>query len=318
MAKHISAAENRKIDCPACGMYVLSSMARHILKGEASSEIEWSNVQRAALSHMIRTRRDFELFMQTGLPYVDKRSLDRIAEQGLQLPIPSAQVRNLIRSIGDLERSSGSSVRPDMAALRAIVGAANTEALSNLAYDLQDAGHLSLVPSVNRSGVGLFVEARLTLAGWQIWEDIRTGKSATRDGFIAMEFGDPRLDEFIATHVQSRAAGELQVSIHRVDSPSVARAGIIDNIMREAIADAAFVLVELSHGNRGAYWEAGYAEGLGKPVIYLCEQAAWDNKNLRPHFDVNHCATVMWDKAEPDAFVGQLVATIRNSMRDET
>ena len=38
------------------------------------------------------------------------------------------------------------------------------------------------------------------------------------------------------------------------------------------VRDAAFVISDLTHDNSGAYWEAGYAEGLGKPVIYICEE----------------------------------------------
>ena len=54
------------------------------------------------------------------------------------------------------------------------------------------------------------------------------------------------------------------------DTPA---AGLIDNRMRAAIQAADFVVADLSHDNLGAYWEAGYAEGLGKPVIYKCEAA---------------------------------------------
>ena len=39
----------------------------------------------------------------------------------------------------------------------------------------------------------------------------------------------------------------------------VSRAGVIDNIMRIEVRDAKFVLVDLTHDNNGAYWEAGYA-----------------------------------------------------------
>jgi nucleoside 2-deoxyribosyltransferase len=63
----------------------------------------------------------------------------------------------------------------------------------------------------------------------------------------------------------------------------VSRAGVIDNILRAQICDAAFVLVDLTHDNTGAYWEAGYAEGLNTPVIYLCEQAKFDM--AKTHFD---------------------------------
>jgi nucleoside 2-deoxyribosyltransferase len=94
----------------------------------------------------------------------------------------------------------------------------------------------------------------------------------------------------------------------------VAQPGVIDNIMREKIRDAAFVLVDLSHDNAGAYWEAGYAEGLGKPVLYLCEQNKFDES--KTHFDVNHCTTVMWGGSKSnEKFASDLQATLRNSLK---
>ena len=39
----------------------------------------------------------------------------------------------------------------------------------------------------------------------------------------------------------------------------------------------------LSDDNNGAYWEAGYAEGLGIPVIYICEESKFDNKSKTTH-----------------------------------
>jgi nucleoside 2-deoxyribosyltransferase len=68
-----------------------------------------------------------------------------------------------------------------------------------------------------------------------------------------------------------------------VDMRDVATAGVIDNIMRAQIRDAAFILADLTDANPGAYWEAGFAEGLGKPVIYLCESAKFED--ARTHFD---------------------------------
>lgn len=89
-------------------------------------------------------------------------------------------------------------------------------------------------------------------------------------------------------------------------------AGVIDNIMREKIRDAAFVLVDLTHDNSGAYWEAGYAEGLGKPVVYLCEREKFSES--RTHFDTNHCTTVIWSDTAIDNFKEQLIATLRRSL----
>ena len=97
-----------------------------------------------------------------------------------------------------------------------------------------------------------------------------------------------------------------------VDMRNVTRAGIIDNIMRAQIRDAAFVIVDLTHDNSGAYWEAGYAEGLGKPVIYICEKTKF--KAVKTHFDTNHCTTVIWSEGADDGFTQELIATLRRSL----
>jgi len=48
------------------------------------------------------------------------------------------------------------------------------------------------------------------------------------------------------------------------DLRDVSRAGLIDNIMVTKIRDARFNIAGLTHDNRGAHWEAGFAEGPGK------------------------------------------------------
>ena len=57
----------------------------------------------------------------------------------------------------------------------------------------------------------------------------------------------------------------------------------------------------------------GYAEGLGKPVIYICEKAKFDKK--KSHFDTSHCTTVPWSIDDPEEFKRQLVATLRRWWR---
>lgn len=94
----------------------------------------------------------------------------------------------------------------------------------------------------------------------------------------------------------------------------VPQAGIVDNIMRIRIRDSAFVIADLTHDNSGAYWEEGYAEGLGKPVIYICEKTKFNEKTT--HFDTNHCTTVLWSEDDPEGFRKELIATLRRSLDD--
>src|SRR5207245_2489747 len=86
--------------------------------------------------------------------------------------------------------------------------------------------------------------------------------------------------------------------------------GLIDNRMRVDIRTAKFLVCDLTDENRGAYWEAGFAEGTGKPVFYTCEGKKFDS--VRPHFDTEHLFTVKWDLADPTSAAEELKAAIRN------
>ncbi len=93
------------------------------------------------------------------------------------------------------------------------------------------------------------------------------------------------------------------------------RAPLIDNQIRAALLSARFVISDLTQGSYGAYWEAGFAEGLGIPVIYTCEKTEW--KENKTHFDTNHMATVIWDVADLKTAENALVAMIRATLRAE-
>ena len=156
----------------------------------------------------------------------------------------------------------------------------------------------------------VFVDLNLTLEGWERYEREKRGELKGDYGFIAMQFGDPDLDSFVKSVVKPAVKEEIEYDL--VDMRDVARAGVIDDIMRVQIRDADFVIVDLTHDNSGAYWEAGYAEGLGKPVVYICERTKFQERGT--HFDTNHCTTVPWSKDAPDEFSQALIATLRRSL----
>ena len=150
----------------------------------------------------------------------------------------------------------------------------------------------------------------LALDGWERYEAGKRGEFEGNYGFIAMQFDDPDLDNFVRDVV--KPAVKQGTGYGLVDMRDVAQAGVIDNIMRIQIRDSAFVIADLTHDNYGAYWEAGYAEGLGKPVIYICEKAKFERD--RSHFDTNHCTTIPWSKDDSERFSRELIATLRRSL----
>jgi nucleoside 2-deoxyribosyltransferase len=94
-------------------------------------------------------------------------------------------------------------------------------------------------------------------------------------------------------------------------------AGLIDDRLRVEIRQCRFLIADLTNENRGAYWEAGFAEGLGKPVIYTCRKDVFEDKAKGTHFDTNHHLTVTWELDKLDDAVGRLKATIRATLPDE-
>ncbi|MGN1119179.1 MAG: hypothetical protein ACI4Q4_02400, partial [Oscillospiraceae bacterium] len=58
------------------------------------------------------------------------------------------------------------------------------------------------------------------------------------------------------------------------------------------IRNSKFVVAELTHNNNGAYFEEGYALGIGKPVIQLCK------KGVNLHFDIAQKNTIFWEREE--------------------
>jgi hypothetical protein len=189
------------------------------------------------------------------------------------------------------------------------VGAPSDELAFHLARELEQKGIISAEWMGLTTTGYVLDDATLSMEGWEQY-DVDKRDFDGNYGFIAMEFNDAILDKFVRDVVKPTIVEHLGLEI--LDMRDAARAGIIDDIMRITIRDAKFVIADLTHDNNGAYWEAGYAEGLGKPVVYMCEKTKFDKD--KPHFDVNHCTTVSWSADAPDDFRAEIVAVLRRSL----
>jgi nucleoside 2-deoxyribosyltransferase len=126
---------------------------------------------------------------------------------------------------------------------------------------------------------------------------------------------EPEKVPLLSYYIRQRtpAVEQTGFALERVsDTP---KAGSITNKILVDIRRSKFVLVELTFNNNGAYWEAGYAEGLGKPVIYLCNKA-W-HKRYGTHFDIRNHFTVFWTTKTLDKAGEELKAAIRATLPDE-
>lgn len=137
--------------------------------------------------------------------------------------------------------------------------------------------------------------------GFNRLDEIQRSKAKGNNALVAMQFGDEtrKLRECIRQGITD--AGYNAIFIDEVEHNDF----ITPEIMKY-IKDSKFVVADLTHQNNGAYFEEGFAMGLGKPVIQLCKNG------VKLHFDIAQKNTIMWEKEEeiPLRLMNRIKATI--------
>lgn len=286
------------VNCVRCGQYLLTGDADNSLKA-----LEPENPQlRSLLSHSIRLRQS-----GTETPVVMKSLVEAVAKE--KAPTPAEQRDSLILWIGSNQPSPAHSAKVNIAEVAASVGTfkeltMETESGWNWLHQQIGPERLYIVEPDGANG-----KFRLTMEGWRRYEEIKRLVQESRTAFMAMKFGDAQLTKLVDEHFRP-AVQQTGFELHLLTDNQAA--GLIDNQIRTAIRTAAFVIADLTHGNNGAYFEAGFAEGLGLHVIYTCKADVFHEK--KTHFDTNHMVTLLWDPADASSAEELLKNTIRNTL----
>jgi len=283
-------------DCPNCGRYRIEGLLKDTIADEFRAKRHGERI----LSHAIR-----QMTGRARLPLVDIDLAKRILRER-ELPSPSEQAENVILWYGREIGAPGEYLTSAPGTHAAIFGTAGKENFKFVFTNLEEQG-LMLVKWQNP---GLL--ATLTFQGWERYEQIRVTRPFSRTAFMAMPFEDQTLDE-VFTDCLKPGVKDAGFDLLRLDEKPVA--GSIDDRLRVEIRRARFLIADLTNGNQGAYWEAGFAEGLGKPVIYTCEYEYF--REHKTHFDTNHLHTVIWNRSELAKARQALTVTIRATLPDE-
>jgi len=282
--------------CPNCGCYELDFVSRANLPRVA----EFGPDSLSVLSHVVR-----RMNRGDSCAKLDWDQIRRILET-THLPLVTEQVENILVWLGENTRFGDSiQLRPENHA--AVMGAVGVEGAVAVAKALVD---LLYARGSLTSGGGFLGE--LTFAGWQAIEQLLLGRSDSRKAFMAMQYGNAELDHVFAQCFKP-AVGDTGFDLRRLDDAPPA--GLIDDRLRVEIRTSRFLIADLTHQNRGAYWEAGFAEGLSKPVVYTCEIGVFKKEGT--HFDTSHHHTVVWDADDLGAAARELKDTIRATLPAE-
>jgi hypothetical protein len=224
---------------------------------------------------------------------IDQPFVDRVLKESL--PNPAERLDNLILTLGRADPDGGSFTFVHPQRFQGLIGAATPAGVGFIASEAICSGlavnekatqpngnrWYPLTPNAPEVFSGAY-ELRLTMAGWRRYEELTRSGGVGAVAFLAMKFGDATLDQLVEDHLRA-AVKKTGFTLRRLDDRP--KAGLIDDRLRVEIRACRFLLADLIHANLGAYWEAGFAEGLGKPVVYLCKKSIFVDPVRQPHFD---------------------------------
>ena len=133
---------------------------------------------------------------------------------------------------------------------------------------------------------------RLTSKGWLKAEDLRKKSEVIPQAFVAMWFDEKmkKARQNIECAIETCGYKPMIIDIKEHNNQ------IVPEIFYE-IKRSKFVVADLTGDRGGVYYEAGYAEALGKEVIITCNNSSIQSV----HFDVAQKNSIYW-KDEEDLY----------------
>ncbi len=151
---------------------------------------------------------------------------------------------------------------------------------------------------------GMFAPPNPTRKAFERYSELRNAGPMSQQAFVAMAFAPEYNDAWVSIIKPGIiAAGYLPF---RVDQKE--HADKIDDLIMAEIRRSKFLVADFSGQRGGVYFEAGFAHGLGRPVIWMCRDAERDQL----HFDTRQYNHILYtdvvdaEKKLRDRIVGML------------
>lgn len=254
-------------NCPRCGEFIDTGTAETLLR-------EGKDLRPEILSGWVRTQN-----MDGVTPKIDSNRLERL--KSLVMPPLKERVERYLAVAVSMCPTLGSEFNPIDPCLLAASYSANHRDAKIISLHLRDEGLL-----LGKSGKPW----RVAPKGHIAYDDLRTRRTSSSQAFVAMWFNDKMKSAFENGFDPGiRAAG---YDPFRFDSKE--HANKIDDEIIAEIRRSAFLIVDFTGHRGGVYFEAGFAMGLGMPIIWTCQK---DHINDL-HFDIRQYNCIDWEKPE--------------------
>ncbi len=153
-------------------------------------------------------------------------------------------------------------------------------------------------PKHHIESLGVFLEdnMRLTNRGWhEIEKNLKSVVSSK--AFIAYRFKWPEEDN-IKDEMIEAARKACQTCGFEANPVNPHHTGQITDRIIADIKSSRFVIADFTYNNHGVYYEAGFARGLGIPVIHTVKKGHVDGleeKLKKMHFDIKQINYIEWE-----------------------
>ena len=127
----------------------------------------------------------------------------------------------------------------------------------------------------------------VTPGGWSEFETRKAANIESEKVFVAMWF-DPAMNDAYEQGIRPAIEEDAGFKSIRVDA--VEHTGKIDDRIIAEIRESRFLVADFTGHRGGVYFEAGYAMGMGLPVIWACRADEID----KAHFDTRQYNHVRW------------------------
>jgi nucleoside 2-deoxyribosyltransferase len=201
----------------------------------------------------------------------------------------------------NIDTSSNIVVLPAMAYVKSYAQ------ITNLKQMMVEQGWLIQIPDKIKT------EYVLTLNGINYAEQLINTNIDSKKAFVAMAFRKDLLEACEKAIKPACSACGFEAFL-TLDNEY--NASITDEIVA-SIKRSIFVIADLTYDNNGAYYEAGFAKGLGREVMFCCKQDWFDQHQT--HFDISTMNTITWKTHEEleKKLKSRIRATIPNAILDD-
>jgi nucleoside 2-deoxyribosyltransferase len=262
-----------EIDCRTCGNYLISGSLN-------ASQFPLPDGERYRFSYWCKQR---ELDGREA-PYIDESNFAAIAAQ-LENPRPSSKADLLLLSLSKLYPVPGGQIKAlDTFREYSLACARNGGELSFFQSVLLRRELIRKIPGGERE----YLE--ITENGWDRVEALSYTTSKSKFAFVAMRFND----EMLPLRKSAFAPAITQAGFDPLFANEPAHNERIDARIISDIKRSRFMVADVTHKSPGVYFEAGYALGLDRRVIWTCR---FDHE-ADMHFDTRQYNHILWNDAE--------------------